>query len=159
MSLTLEAFRINLVDIFRAGGPSCKPTTFRYNLQPANRSLIAGGPGKLGGDGLACQVRSLDGVRRESLETCLLFWRSRCVNSCVIWRAKFLGQVAVVLARVFARAGSNFGSQQIHDRAIFVCRPHCSVAAQKTCARTLLSSETVRAVHQSGHEPLETDRH
>src|SRR5580704_1188771 len=107
MRLTLEAFRVNLVDIFGAGGPSRKPTSFCYDLQPANRSLIARGPGKLGGDGLACQVRSLDGVRRESLETCLLFGRSRRVNTCVVWSAKFLGQFAVVLTRIFARASSN----------------------------------------------------
>ena len=60
--LAFEAFGIDFVDVLRPGGPGRKPAAFRYDFQPAKRSLIPLSPCQLGGNGFARQVRLLDRI-------------------------------------------------------------------------------------------------
>src|SRR6516225_7839840 len=64
-----------------------------------------------------------------------------------------------MLARVFAGAGSDFGGEEVHDRAVLVGRPHAAVVAQETRPGALLAAKTAGAVEESWHEPFEADRH
>src|SRR5262249_50644339 len=73
-------------------------------------------------------------------------------------RAKFRLQFAEVFARVLASAGGDLGCKQIHNHAIFVCRPHGAVLPQETCPGTLLSSKTDRTVKEPRHKPLKPYR-
>ena len=41
MRRALEALRVDLVDVFGAGGPRREPAVFRHNFQSADGSLIA----------------------------------------------------------------------------------------------------------------------
>src|ERR1700733_8061261 len=65
MRCALEALRIDLVDVFGAGGPGREPAVFGHDLQSANRSLIAWCLGQLGCNRLARQFRLFDRVGRE----------------------------------------------------------------------------------------------
>jgi hypothetical protein len=51
-----------------------------------------------------------------------------------------------VFARILARASRDLGRQQIHDRAVFVGRPHGAVVPEEACAGTLLTTEAARSV-------------
>ena len=81
------------------------------------------------------------------------------VDPRVVRRAELRGQLAVVLARIFAGAGEDLGGQQVEDRAVLVGRPDGAVAPQEAGAGALLAAEAERAVEQPGREPLEADRH
>src|SRR5437868_12390723 len=79
MGLALEALGVNFVNVFRAGRTGCKPATLCNNLQSADGSLVSGRFRQLGADRLACQLRLLHGVRRQTLQLCFLFRRGRRV--------------------------------------------------------------------------------
>src|SRR5262245_58599465 len=49
----VEALRVNLVDVFRAGGARREPSVGGHDLQAADRRVIAGSPRQLRGDRLA----------------------------------------------------------------------------------------------------------
>ncbi len=53
MRLVLEAFRVDLVDVFRARGPGRKPAASGHHLQAADWGVVARGAGQLGGDRLS----------------------------------------------------------------------------------------------------------
>src|SRR5262245_33782356 len=59
-----------------------------------------------------------------------------------------------MLPWILARAGGNFRSQQVRNKAIFIGCPDGSIATQKCCARALFATKTERAVNQSFDEPL-----
>src|ERR1700686_5726197 len=60
---------------------------------------------------------------------------------------------------VLASARGNLRSQQVHDRPVLVGRPYCAIKTKKTRSSAFLSAETVRAIDQARHKPLETHRH
>src|SRR5215813_9359385 len=159
MCLTLEAFRVDLVDVLRAGGPGRKPAAGGYDFQPANRSLIAWGTGQFGGNWLACQIRFPHRIGRELLQFCFLLWCSWGIDARVIRRSEFCRQFAVVFSGIPACPGRNLGCQQIHDGPVLVSRPHRTVVAKKARSSTLLSAETIRSINETWHKPFETDRH
>ncbi len=49
----VEAFGVDFVDVFGAGGAGGEPAIFCGDLQPADGRVVAGGFGKDGGDGFA----------------------------------------------------------------------------------------------------------
>src|SRR5262245_12441517 len=53
VGLVLEALRVDLVDVFRAGRPGREPATGGHDLQAADRGVIARGTGQLGQDRFA----------------------------------------------------------------------------------------------------------
>ncbi len=61
VGLVLEAFRVDLVNVFRAGGSGREPPAGGYNLQAADRGVVARGVGQLGRDWFAGQFRLTDG--------------------------------------------------------------------------------------------------
>ena len=63
MRLALKAFRINLVNVFRAGRPGREPSAGRHHLKPTDRRAISGGASKLSGDSLAAEAGFLHGIR------------------------------------------------------------------------------------------------
>src|SRR5437667_12879146 len=58
----LEALRVNLVDVLRAGRPSREPPARGHDLQAVYRRVVARGPGQLGGDPLAGERLVLDRI-------------------------------------------------------------------------------------------------
>jgi hypothetical protein len=65
VSLILEALRVDLADILRAGGPGRKPAAGGYDLQALDRGVVARRAGQLGGNPLSGQVRLLEGLGRQ----------------------------------------------------------------------------------------------
>src|SRR5688572_2566559 len=61
-----------------------------------------------------------------------------------------------MFARIFARLGRYLRGKEVHNQTIFIRRPDGTVAAKKTCARTLFTAKANRAVHETRDEPLET---
>src|SRR5260370_39294807 len=61
VSLVLEALRVDLVDVLRAGGPGCKPAAGSHDFQALDGGAVPRRAGQLRGDPLAGQVRLLDG--------------------------------------------------------------------------------------------------
>src|SRR5215469_9878336 len=159
MRLAGETFCVDFVDVLCARGPSREPTVLCDNLQSANGSIIPRCPRQFGRDCLACEIRLLDRIGRELLQLRLLVGCSRRVNARVIRIAKLRRQLPVMLPGIFAGAGGNLSRQQIHDWAVFVCRPHGAVEAEKTSSRTFLTAEAERPVNQSCDKPLETYGH
>src|SRR5262245_7203840 len=47
VGLVLEALRVDLVDVFRAGGPGREPAAGGHHLQAADRGVVARGAGQL----------------------------------------------------------------------------------------------------------------
>src|SRR5271154_3078081 len=72
MGLVLEALGVDLVDVFRAGGPGRKPAAFGHYLQTPDGSMIAGSLGQLSGDRFARKIRLFYRIRRELLKFRLL---------------------------------------------------------------------------------------
>src|SRR5271163_3179969 len=64
-----------------------------------------------------------------------------------------------MFSRILASARGNFCRQQVHNRPVLVGRPHCAVETKKTRSSTFFAAETVRAIDQAWHKPLETYRH
>src|SRR5688572_22385218 len=63
-----------------------------------------------------------------------------------------------MFAGIFLGPRGNLRGEQIHNQTVFIRRPDSTVAAKETCARTLFTAEANRAVEETRHEPLETDR-
>src|SRR5260370_14163383 len=66
VGLVLEAFRIDLVNVLRSGGPGREPAADSHDLQTADRGIVARGAGELGRDRLAGQLPRLDSLRRQA---------------------------------------------------------------------------------------------
>src|SRR5271154_3466230 len=60
---------------------------------------------------------------------------------------------------ILASARGNLRRQQVHNRPVLVGRPYSPVKTKKTRSSALFSTETVRAIDQPRHKPLETHRH
>ena len=53
MIFALEAFGVDFVDVFGAGGSGGEPSIFGGDFEAADGSVVAGGFGEDSGDGLA----------------------------------------------------------------------------------------------------------
>src|SRR5262245_10823719 len=63
MRLTLEALRVDLVDVFGAGWPRREPSARGHDLQTADSGVVARSSRQLGGDWLAREHPFLDVFR------------------------------------------------------------------------------------------------
>src|SRR5215216_2640518 len=63
-----------------------------------------------------------------------------------------------MFARILLSPRRNLRGKQIHNQTVFIRRPDGAVVAKETCARTLFTAETNRALEETRHEPLETYR-
>ncbi len=140
-------------------GRAANQPLWATTLSPPIGRVVARSAGQLGGDRLAGQVGCLDVGWIELLEAGLLLGGRRGVDPRVVRRAELRGQLAVVLARVLARAGEDLRGQQVEDRAVLIGRPDGAVAPQEAGAGALLAAEAERPVEQPVREPLEADRH
>src|SRR5687767_9834962 len=61
-----------------------------------------------------------------------------------------------MFAGIFLRPRSNLRGKQIHNQTVFIRGPDGTIAAKKTCTRTLFTAEANRAMEKTRHEPLET---
>src|SRR5215472_6306670 len=157
MRCTLEALRVDLVDVLGARGSGRKPSVSCYDFQTPNGSLIAWGTGQLGGNRLACHFRLFHGVGRERRKFSLLRRSAGRVDARVVGGAELCRDFLVVLARVLASAGRNLSGQH-HDEPILIGGPRGAVSAKKAGSGALFSAKAARAVDQSRHEPLEANR-
>ena len=73
-------------------GRAANQPLFGYDLQAADRRVVARGTGQLGGDRLAGQSDSLTASGRELLQPRLLLGRGRRVDARVIGRAELRRQ-------------------------------------------------------------------
>src|SRR2546422_11192782 len=67
VSLVLEAFRVDLVDVLRAGRPRREPAAASDDLQTADRRIVARGRRPRGRDGSAGPLRRKDRLGRGLL--------------------------------------------------------------------------------------------
>src|ERR1700735_1502568 len=159
MGLALETLGVDLINVLGTGGSRCKPTALRHNFQAADWGIVARGFGQLGGDWLSRQVRLLYRVRGEFFQPCFLLGRGRRVDARVVRDAELRRQFAVMFSGILASARGNLRSQQVHDWPVLVGRPYCAVKAKKTRPSAFFSAETIRAIDQARHKPLETHWH
>src|SRR5271156_2146384 len=99
MRFILEALRVNLVDIFRAGWTRGKPAAAGHDFQSTDLGVVAGSASQFGGDRLTSQARLLHRFWRKLLQACLLLRRGRRIDAGVVRCAELLGQFEEVLAR------------------------------------------------------------
>src|SRR5271170_1594467 len=159
MRAALEALRVNLADIFCSGRPRREPSALTHYFKSTDGRTIARCLRQFAHNRLASQVGLFYIGWRKLQEFRLLLWRRRSIDARVIGHAKFIGQLLHVHPRIFTGYGGDFRRQQIHDRAILVCGPDCSISPQKTCSRAFLAAKTEGAVEQTWYEPLKPDRH
>ncbi len=155
----LEGLGVDLVDVLGAAWPGGKPRELGRDLEPPNGSSVAGGFAELGRDRVACKLGRRDIVAAEGGETRLLRLRRCCVDALVSRVPELSHELCVALRWRLAGYRQNLARQQSQDDAVFICCPHGSVDAQKTCPGTFLSAERHRAVDQPRHEPFEADRY
>src|ERR1700685_75463 len=127
VSLVLEALSINLVDVFCSRRARGKPAAASYDFQATDWSVVTRSASQLRSDRFASQARLLDCLRRQLLQTRLLLGSGGRIDARVVRSPELGCQIAEVLARIFSRACRNFGREQIHDQAVFICCPYCSV--------------------------------
>src|SRR5258708_37152888 len=92
VSLVLEALRVDLVDVLRAGRARREPAATGDDLQSADRRAVARGTGQLAPDRLAGHLRLLDGLEWDMRQPRLLLGRRRRIDACVVRRAELRGQ-------------------------------------------------------------------
>src|SRR6266542_4696147 len=109
--LVLEALRVDLVDVLRAGRASREPATGGHDLQAADRGVVARSTRQRGGDRLAGQLRLLNGRGRQLLQPRLLLGRRRGVDARVAGRAELRRQFPVVLAGILVGPRRDLGRQ------------------------------------------------
>jgi hypothetical protein len=139
--LVPEALCVDLVDVLRPGRPCRKPAAPGHDLEAPDGGIVARRLGQLGDDGLAGQVRLVDGGRREFLQPGLLCRRGRRIDARVAGRAELHCQLPVVLAGILACARRNLRRQQVHDRTVLVRRPDSAVVTQEARPGAFLASE------------------
>src|SRR6266446_1540496 len=149
VSLVLEALRVDLVDVLRAGRPRREPAAPGDDLQPADRLAVARGAGQLGPDRFAGQLRLHDGLEGEVRQPRLLLGRRRRIDACVVRRAELLGQRPIVLARVVSGARGDLGRQEGHDRAVLVGGP-CGADKDGPIMALLAAEITARTGNDPG---------
>ena len=154
-----EAFGVDLVDVFGAGGARGKPAAVRDDLDAADRRIVAGRAIEHAVDRLAGQFGDLDLLRRELRQFLLLLGRRRRLDAVGRRLAEVAGEIAIQLAGIAAGARGDLGRQQRRHDAVLVGRPDAAVAPQKGRAGAFLAAEAQRAVEQAVDEPFEADRH
>src|SRR5262249_4554369 len=130
--LVLETLRIDLVNVLRSGRTRGKPAACRDNFQAADGSVISGSSRQLGSDRLSREARLLDVLAGQPFQSCLLLRRGSGVDASVVRRTESLRESVIVFGGILTSAGSHFGPQQIHDEAIFICRPNGAIATEET---------------------------
>ena len=118
-------------------------------LSPPIAALLPGARVSLAVIGSPARSDALTAAGIELLKPRLLFGRRRRVDPRVVRRAEPLGQLAVMLARVFARAGEDFRGQQVENRSIFIGGPDGAIPPQEAGACALFAAETKRPVEQT----------
>ena len=96
---------------------------------------------------------------REFFQLCFLLGRGGRVDARVVRSAELRRQFAVMFSGILAGARGNLRRQQVHDRPVLVGRPYGAVKTKKTRSSAFFSAETVRAIDQARHKPLEAHRH
>ncbi len=161
----LEVFRaqetlgVDFVDRFGAGRSGSKPAILGHHLEAADGCIIAGRIGQFGEDRFSRHLIGLDHLRRERFQHSFLLQRGGGIHSSINGAAELLLQRLIMLAGVSSGLGRDFGGQQVEDDAILVGRPHRAIHAQEAGSGAFLAAETVAAVEQAIHKPLEAHRH
>src|SRR6516162_6020627 len=146
--LVLEALRVDLVDVLRTRRARGEPAAAGYDLQAADRRVVARGASQLSRDRLAGKLRFADGLGRELFEPRLLLGCGRRIDARVVRRAQLRGQRTVVLARVLPGARRDLRGQEGHDRAVLVGGPYRAVSSEEAGPRALLAAEAEGTIEQ-----------
>ena len=136
-----------------------KPAVFGNDLQTADRGAVAGRGSEFVQDRVASHAFCLDQVGRKVGQNGFLSRRSGSVHAGIPAAAQFRFKRLIMLTGVFASYGDDLRCQQVEDNAILVGRPGLSVLAQEGSPGAFFAAKANFATEQSGHEPLEADRH
>ncbi len=160
MLFAAEAFRVDLIDILRAGGPRGKPRRCspRVTLMPPIGALLPGA---------RSSTLSILSPASTLLRTCAGESFARVAFWLAVAGASTRSAVGSPRSRTrspYSSPGSRplrrheFGRQQRRHNAVLVRGPHRAVAAGEGRAGTLLAPQTQRSVEESCDEPLEANR-
>src|SRR6266487_4283806 len=134
VGLALETFRIEFVDVLRAGRAGGKPAMLGDHFQAADRGVVPGRACELGEDRFACQFLRGDGFGGKLLERALLFRGRGRVEAGVAGGAKLRCELLVMLSRVLGGARDDLRGEQAEDESVLVGAPHRAVPAQEAGA-------------------------
>src|SRR5438874_9916278 len=127
MVRTLEALRIDLVDVFGPGRTRRKPSAFSNHLQAANRCAIAWRMSEDSLDWLAGKICGSDLLRREPLQHFFLCRSGLGLNTIVKMLAELELELVVDLPGVAARSRRNLRREQCGHNAVFVRCPDAAI--------------------------------
>src|SRR5262245_34540342 len=111
MIFAFEAFGVNLVNVFRAGGAGRKPAILRHYFQSADRGAVARGLGQLRGNPLTRELRSADQIGGEIRKLLFFLGSRRRVDAGVRRFAEAADESLVVLTRILSGPGRDLGSE------------------------------------------------
>src|SRR5690349_4233989 len=99
-----EAFRVQFVDLFRAGWPRGKPSSFRDHLHATDWLAVTRRACQDLLDLFAGQMGRVDTVRREILQNLLLLGGRGRVDTLVSGVSEFPGELSIHLAGIALRS-------------------------------------------------------
>lgn len=156
--LAFEAFGVDFVDVFGAGGAGGEPAVFGAHFEAADGRAVGGRVGELGDDGFASERFSFHLIGRKGGQLGFFFAGGRGVDAIIDRVAELGDELLVVLARILAGDGQNFAGQQAKDDTVLVGGPNRAVLAQERCPGGFFAAETVGAIDEPVDEPFEADR-
>src|SRR5262249_15146045 len=150
-----KAFRVQLVDRLCSGGTRREPAICGDHLQTADGCTVSwcGREHRL--DRVTGKLGCRDVFWRELEQHGLLFRGGWRIDTGIHGSAQLMRQVGVQLGWISPGLRHDFNGEQIHDDAVLLGHPYCSVTPQERSARALFASEAQRSVEQTGDEPLE----
>src|ERR1035441_695199 len=118
MIRSLEAFRIDLVDILSPRRSRRESNTPRTNFQPADRGAVPRRTRKDLLDRLTGKLLGTNLLRREPSQNFLLFPRSSSLNTIIKRLAEFASEVLVDLAGIASHTSRDLRRQQSRDQSV-----------------------------------------
>src|SRR5689334_2063025 len=139
MFRSVEAFRIQLVDVFGTRWPRGEPPVRGDDLEATDRRAVTRRIHEHLLNGISRKLRSVDVGRREPEQRRLLLLRGRGIGALKRRCAEFPGELPVELRGIAPGARGDLRGEKVEDDAILVRRPHRSVlptaASVRHCGR------------------------
>ena len=141
MALVPKTLRIDLVDVFGAGGRAANQPLAVTTFNPPIGALLPGARVSLAVIGSPASVDSLTASGDSFCSLAFCSGVAGGIDARVIGRSEFRGQFAVVFPGILAGTCGDFGGEQVHDRTVFVGRPDGAILSQETRAGAFLTAE------------------
>ena len=141
MIRSVEALRINLVDILSPRRTRREPSVLGQDLKPANGRPVAGRAGEDRLDFPSGQIFRPDLLRREFPQNLFLLRRSRCLHAVVSGLAELVREFAVDLPGIAVHPRGDLRRKQSGDDSVFVRRPHAAIQTDERGTRALFAAE------------------